>query len=109
MMRGTHHQGRQRAGLEAGLGSARETDLPGTVEVHARPGRFLSQLGRITSFPLWSGLFSLLAHLSQNAPRYLSDLLEFRFYVRRLRHSFSSPSLVTEDSEGEFAGVQENV
>ena len=36
-------------------------------------------------------LFHSLARLSQNAPRHLSDLFEFRLYVRRLRHSFRLP------------------
>lgn len=36
-------------------------------------------------------LFHSLARLSQNAPRHLSDLFEFRLYIRRLRHSFRLP------------------
>lgn len=115
MMRGTHHQGRQRAALRGGgHRAARKTGFSGTrASAHERDFSVLSnaslRLGRITSFPSWSGPFSLFARLSQNAPRYLSDWLEFRLFIlRQVFPSVSvSPSLATEDSEGDFAWLQE--
>ena len=140
------HQGRKRAALKGGVGSARKTGFSGTqVSAHQKDVHVLFDaslhLGRASLSCVRSGLFSLLrrgpfnlrrpgaqalallllkanrfraaglararghlaesraipalfhslARLSQNAPRHLSDLFEFRLYVRRLRHSFRLP------------------
>ena len=93
------HQGRQRAASKGGVGSAREVEFSGTqVSAHERDFPVLldalPSLGRITSLPSWSGLFSLFARLSQNAPKHLSDGLQsiplVRFRLSVLRQVFPS-------------------